>query len=179
MSCAKKEIVNFSPAHAAVNITKYKEMVEERILELTQSDNILQKIKEGKTVSEQEAEELAQRLHEEHPNITLALLQRIYQNQKGKFIQFIKHILGIEILESFPTTVSTSIDLFIQEHNYLSARQLEFLNLLRDYLIERGNIQKRDLIHAPFTLIHPNGIRGVFSKKEIAEIVSLTEKLVA
>ena len=175
----KKEIVDFSPAYSAVSITKYKEMVEERILELTQSDSILQKIKNGETINEIEAERLAQRLHDEHPNITLELLQRIYQNQKGKFVQFIKHILGIEIIESFPITVSTSIDQFIQEHTYLSARQLEFLNLLRDYLIERGNIQKRDLIHAPFTLIHPNGIRGIFSPKEIAEIVSLTEKLVA
>jgi type I restriction enzyme R subunit len=175
----KKEIVEFSPAHSAVSIAKYKEIVEERILELTNSDTVLQKIKNGESVSEEEAEQLAKRLYDEYPNITLELLQRIYQNQKGKFIQFIKHILGIEILESFPEVVSKSMDQFIQEHGYLSARQLEFLDLLREYLIERGNIQKRDLIYAPFTLIHPNGIRGVFSPTEIDEIVSLTEKLVA
>jgi type I restriction enzyme R subunit len=56
---------------------------------------------------------------------------------------------------------------------------LEFINLLRDYIIQRGKIQKKDLIQAPFTVIHPQGIRGVFSPKEIEEILTLTQELVA
>jgi type I restriction enzyme, R subunit len=90
-----------------------------------------------------------------------------------------RHILGIEILESFPDTVSRSIDQFIAEHPTLTSHQLQFLNLLRDYLIHRGGIEKRDLIQAPFTIIHPSGIRGVFSPAEINEILALTERLAA
>jgi hypothetical protein len=63
--------------------------------------------------------------------------------------------------------------------NGIYTRQLEFLHLLRDYLIERGDLQKRDLIQAPFTLIHPEGIRGVFSPREIEEILEMAKKLVA
>ena len=174
-----KETVEFGPEHEAVSIARYKEMVEERILALTAQNPILQKLKKGGQLDDTEATQLANTLHDEHPNITLELLRRVYNNQKARFEQFIRHILGIEILESFPKTVSKSIDQFIQEHPYLSARQLEFLNLLRDYIINRGDLQKRDLIQAPFTLIHPNGIRGVFSSKEIEEILSLTQKLVA
>ncbi len=174
-----KEMIEFGPDHEAISIAKYKQMVEEKILALTSNNPILQKLEEGQEISEHEAELLAEELHNEHPHITVELLRRIYQNQKAHFVQLIKHILGIEILESFPETVSKSIDLFIQKHTNLSTRQLGFLNLLREYIIDRGNIQKRDLIQAPFTLIHPNGIRGVFSPREIEEIVSLTEQLVA
>ena len=46
------------------------------------------------------------------------------KHQKAHFIQFIRHILGLEILESFPETVSKSIDQFIQEHTDLGKRQL-------------------------------------------------------
>ncbi|MFC2152891.1 type I restriction-modification enzyme R subunit C-terminal domain-containing protein, partial [Bacteroidota bacterium] len=126
-----------------------------------------------------EAEQLAEQLHEEEPYITIDLLQKVYRNRRAKFIQFIKHILGIELLQSFPDTVSKAIDQFIQQHTYLTTRQLEFINLLRDYIIERGKIQKRDFIQAPFTVIHPQGIRGIFSPKEIEEIIVLTENLVA
>jgi type I restriction enzyme, R subunit len=174
-----KEMIEFGPDHEAISIAKYKQMVEEKILALTSNNPILQKLEKSQEISESEAELLAEELHNEHPHITVELLRRIYKNQKAHFVQFIKHILGIEILESFPETVSKSIDLFIQKHTNLSTRQLDFLKLLREYIIDRGNIQKRDLIQAPFTLIHPNGIRGVFSPREIEEIVSLTEQLVA
>ena len=56
---------------------------------------------------------------------------------------------------------------------------MEFLNLLKNFIIEREKVEKRDLINAPFTVIHPQGIRGVFSLTEINEILLLTERLVA
>ena len=174
-----KEFVEFGPEHESLSITQYRELVERKVNELTASNPILQKIREGATVSEEEAEELATQLHEEHPHITLPLLRRVYQHQRASFIRFIRHILGIEPLESFPDTVSRSIDQFITEHPTLTSHQLQFLNLLRDFLIDRGGIEKRDLIQAPFTVIHPSGIRGSFSPAEITEILSLTERLAA
>ena len=68
---------------------------------------------------------------------------------------------------------------FIQQHTNLSSRQLDFLNLLKNFVIEREKIEKKDLINAPFTVIHPQGIRGVFAPAEINEILALTEKLAA
>ena len=174
-----KEMVEFGPQHEAVSIARYKELVEQKILELAEQNPILQKLQSGAIIDEQEAEQLAEELHNEHPHITLELLQRIYQNKKARFVQLIKHILGIEIIESFPETVSKSIDQFIQEHTTLSTRQLDFLRVLREFVIENGDIQKRDLIQAPFTMIHPNGIRGIFSPAEIDEILTLTQQLVA
>lgn len=174
-----KEMVEFGPQNEAVSITKYRELVESRIAELTASNPILQKLKAGDTISESEAEKLAAELHEDDPHITINLLRKVYNHQKANFIQFIKHILGIEILKSIEEEVSTAVQQFISEHTYLTTRQIEFLNLLKDYIIERGNIEKRDLVQAPFTIIHPKGIRGIFSPTEIQEILKITEKFAA
>lgn len=174
-----KEMVEFGPEHEAVSISKYREMVEGKVLELLALNPILQKIKAGEQINENEAEQLAEDLHNEHPNITIELLRRTYNNRNAHFIQFIKHILGLEILESFSETVSNAIEQFMQMHTDLTTRQLDFLNLLSEFLIDRGDIRKRDLIEAPFTLIHPDGIRGVFSPREIEEIIKLTNDLVA
>jgi type I restriction enzyme R subunit len=174
-----KEWVEFGPQHEAVSISRYREMVEAMIAELTAHNPILQKIKNGEEVSPAEAHELTELLHIEHPHITEDLLRQVYKNRKARFIQFIRHILGIEILKSFPETVSEAFDHFIQQHSNLSSRQLEFLNLLKGFIIEREKVEKRDLINAPFTVIHPQGIRGVFSPAEINEILQLTEQLAA
>lgn len=183
----EKDVLEISLAALAAEKRKYEvlkenliEQISERmVLELTNNNPILQKIKSGAAVSEAEAEQLAETLHNDYPHITEDLLRTVYKNRKAKFIQFIRHILGIEILESFPETVAKAFDQFIREHSHLNIQQLNFLNLLRDYILERETIQKRDLIQAPFTIIHPRGIRGLFSPAEIDEIVKLTERLVA
>lgn len=174
-----KEHVEFGPQHEAVSIAKYKELVEEKIKELTAINPILQKILNGESITEAESDQLADELHNEHPHITLDLLRRVYNHRKAQFVQFIKHILGIEILESFPTTVGKSFDQFIAEHSYLSSRQLQFLELLRNFIIEKGEFQKRNLVESPFTMVHPDGIMGVFHPNEIKEIIALTEKILA
>jgi len=175
----KKEWVEFGPQHEAVSITRYREMVETLIVELIEHNSVLQKIKKGEAVSSNEARELAELLHEERPHITEDLLRQVYKNNKARFIQFIRHILGIEVLKSFPDEVSTAFDQFIRAHTNLSSRQMEFLNLLKNFIVEREKVEKRDLINAPFTVIHPQGIRGVFSPAEINEILLLTERLAA
>jgi len=174
-----KEWVEFGPQHEAVSITRYREMVENLIAELTAHNAVLQKIKNGEAVGSEEADELAELLHEEHPHITEDLLRQVYKNRKARFIQFIRHILGIEVLKSYPDQVSAAFDQFIRAHTTLGSRQMEFLNLLKGFIIEREKVEKRDLISAPFTVIHPQGIRGVFSPLEINEILQLTERLAA
>ena len=175
----KKEWVEFGPQNEAVSVSRYREMVEALIVELTEHNPVLQKIKNGEDVSNDEANELAELLHEEHPHITEALLRQVYKNRKAHFIQFIRHILGIEVLQSFPDTVSAAFDRFIRAHTTLNSRQLEFLGLLKNFIVEREKVEKRDLINTPFTVIHPQGIRGVFSPAEINEILQLTERLAA
>ena len=175
----KKEWVEFGPQHEAVSITRYREMVEALIVELTEHNPILLKIKNGEAVTTDEATELANLLHEEHPHITENLLRQVYKNRKARFIQFIRHILGIEVLQSFPETVSTAFDQFIRAHTTLNSRQLEFLTLLKNFIVEREKVEKKDLINTPFTVIHPQGIRGVFSPAEINEILQLTERVAA
>ena len=175
----KKEWVEFGPQHEAVSITRYREMVEALIAELTEHNPILLKIKNGEAVTTDEATELANLLHEEHPHITENLLRQVYKNRKARFIQFIRHILGIEVLQSFPDTVSEAFDRFIRAHTTLNSRQLEFLTLLKNFIVEREKVEKKDLINTPFTVIHPQGIRGVFSPAEINEILQLTEQLAA
>jgi type I restriction enzyme R subunit len=175
----KKEWVEFGPQHEAASITRYREMVEALITELTEHNPVLQKIKSGEMVRADETNELAELLHEEHPHITEDLLRQVYKNRKARLIQFIRHILGIEVLKSFPDEVSAAFDQFIRAHTTLSSRQLDFLNLLKNFIVEREKVEKRDLISAPFTVIHPQGIRGVFSPAEINEILRLTERLAA
>jgi len=175
----EKEHVVFGPQNEAVSIQRYKEMVEEKVKILLHDLPVLQKIKDGEIITDVEIEELTWRLSHESPHITVDLLRKVYNNKNAALIQFIKHILGIEVLEDFPTIITKAFDDFIAKHTDLSGKQLDFLRLLQTYIIEKGNAERKDLISAPFTRIHPNGIRGVFDGKMMNEILELIHVLAA
>ncbi|MHC1778937.1 MAG: DEAD/DEAH box helicase family protein [Bacteroidales bacterium] len=175
----EKEFVEFGPQHEALSVAKYRELVEKKINELVSSSPILQKLKLGQEITTLEAEQLAEELHNEHPHITIDLLRKVYNHRKAALVQFIKHILGIEQLETFAETVTKAFDDFISKHSYLTSRQLQFLDLLKNFVLEKGDVSKRNLIESPFTMLHPEGIRGIFNQKEIDEILSLTQKVLA
>ena len=145
----EKEFVEFGADRESVSITKYKEMVENKITELLNKNPILQKLKNGENIAHDEIETLAKTLHYEDPYITIDLLRRVYMNKKAPFLKFIKHILGLEELKNFPDTVSESFDKFIRIHPTLTTTQLKFLELLKNYIIDNGDITKKDLIQAP------------------------------
>lgn len=175
----EKERVVFGPQQETVSIERYKEMVEEKIKILLNDLPILQKIKDNEPISDIEIEELTWLLSHESPHITVDLLRKVYNNRNAALVQFIKHILGIEILEDFPTTITKAFDTFIAKQSDLSVKQLDFLRLLQTFLIEKGSVERKDLISAPFTRIHPNGIRGVFDGKRMEEILQFINALAA
>lgn len=176
---AEKEFIEFGPQHEALSVAQYRELVEKKINELVSSSPILQKLKQGLDITPDEAEQLAEELHNEHLHITIDLLRKVYNHRKAALVQFIKHILGIEQLETFAETVTKAFDDFIIKHSYLSSSQLQFLDLLKNFVLEKGDVSKRNLIESPFTMIHPEGIRGIFNQKEIDEILNLTQQVLA
>ena len=175
----KKEMIEFGPENDLVSVSRYKDMVEAMVQELADQNPVLKKIKSGDRITEDELNELAQMMNEKDPFVTEKLLQRVYGNQHAKFLQFIKHILQVEIVHSFEETVTLAFDEFIKLHNNLSSNQIEFMTVLKKYLIDKGRIEKKDLINPPFTQLHPQGILGVFSPQEIEEIITVIQRVAA
>lgn len=63
---------------------------------------------------------------------------------------------------------------FIAKH-HLTADQTEFLNMVIDYLTERGLMDPRSLYESPFTDINSLGVEGVFKRAEVIELVGIIE----
>lgn len=174
-----KESVDFGPQHGSMSVARYREMLESKIHELEDKNPLLQKIKKGELLTDEETAELAEILHQEYPPVTEELLKQVYQNRRAKFIELLKHIMGLQLLPSFEEEVSASFDNYLKQHTHFTTRQIEFMEVLRTYILEKGRLDKQDLVQSPFTRLHPEGILGVFSTEEIKEILTITEALVA
>jgi type I restriction enzyme R subunit len=172
-----KETIEFGPQHERIPVDKYRRMVEEFIRELVKTNPVLQKITRGDEITDEEIEELDRILQAHRPHVTTQILREIYDNRSAKFIQLIKHILGIEEIATFTETVSHAFDEFLREHSTFGEKQIQFILTLKTFILQRGTVEKKDLIHAPFTQLHPEGVRGIFKPAEIDEILQLTQKI--
>ncbi len=175
----KKKLIEFGPENEQVSVTRYREMVEETVKTMARHDLTLQRIKSGEIITDEELEKLAQILNEKDPFVTEKLLKRVYDNDHAKLLQFIKHILGVEQIKSFEDEVSQLFAEFVINHTHFTSKQLQFLDILKGFVIDKGKVEKRDLIGAPFTQLDQKGILGVFSIDVVNEIVELTKRFSA
>src|SRR6266540_944462 len=104
---------------------------------------------------------------------------RIPRSTRSGFVQLIRHVLGVAPLERWSTVVTREFERFIAAHTAYTALQIRFLQTLRTFILQRRRVERRDLVEAPFTQLHPQGIRGVFPPAEIDSILGLTHQLVA
>lgn len=173
----EKEFIKFGPANERITIQKYREKVEALVKKLEVENSILQKIKKGEEVSHEEIEELADTLSEYEPYPTETNLQKAYDARRVSFVDLIKYIMGIGGLVTFSDKVSEAFAEFIAEHNTLASNQIQFLIVLRDFIINNGELSKKDLVGEPFTKINNRGFLGIFDQQMQSEILQFTDRI--
>jgi len=173
----EKGYIKFGPEHERITVQKYRERVEALIKNLEQKNVVLRKIKAGESITEEEINQLAATLQANDPYPTEENLQKAYEARKVKFLDLIKYIMGVSGLVTFPEKVTTAFDGFIAEHNNLTAKQLQFIQTLQTFIIENGELSKKDLVSEPFTKFHNNGFLGLFDHQLQQEILQLTDKI--
>lgn len=172
-----KDYVEFGPEMEQATVGEYRKKLEAKLQALLQTNEVLQRLKNGETLDEVDLEELSAILQGEDPYVTLDILKRIYDNRSAKFIDFIKHILGLQKLQTRTEVITKAFDHFISEHNDFTAAQINFLKILKSFMLERGKVSKPNLVQAPFTNFHPDGIRGMFLPAQLKEILSFIEEI--
>lgn len=176
---AVHERIAVGPDGRDVPIVAYRQRVEETIRRLLADNPVLQRLQSGEDVSEGDLRELAELLARQDPGIDEEKLRKVYDVRQASFVRLIRHVLGIEPLERWSTFVTREFEDFIAEHTTYTALQIRFLQTMRTFILQRGVVERRDLVDSPFTQLHPQGIRGVFPAREIDEVVGFAQGLVA
>jgi type I restriction enzyme, R subunit len=176
---AARERIVVGPEGRNMTIAAYRQRVEETVRRLLEDNVVLQRLQRGEEVSDRDLTELAQLLKRQDPEIDEEKLRRVYDVRQASFVRLLRHVLGVETLERWSTFVTRKFEDFIADHSTYSALQIRFLQTLRTFILQRGQVERRHLVDSPFTQIHPQGIRGVFPPREIDEVIGFAQGLVA
>ena len=85
----------------------------------------------------------------------------------GRCLTFIRSLVGLD-----HETAKQAFSQFISGAS-VSANQIEFINLVVDYLTENGVMEADRLYESPFTDINPQGPEGVFPSAEVDQMVQV------
>jgi type I restriction enzyme, R subunit len=89
--------------------------------------------------------------------------------QKIQIGTFIRSLVGLD------REAAKSVFAEFQEEKNLTSDQIEFLDMIINYLTERGVMEPRLLYESPFTDINDMGVEGVFETAQVVELINILD----
>ena len=150
-----------------MDMVAYRNRVNKALQAIIDDSETLQKIKQGKPVSEKDLEELCSLVLTQEPGLDLHELQD-YFPQAGSLDRAIRGIIGMD-----PKTVHERFTKFVQAHSNLASHQIKFLDLLQNHIAKFGSIDIAQLYEPPFTTLHSDGPDGLFDGPLVDELLDI------
>lgn len=145
----------------------YRQEVEKTLQPLFNQDPVLQKIRAGVAVTENELEQLNALVHTQNARIDLKLLKEFYPESSLGIDQLLRTIIGLDA-----QAIDNKFQAFIQQHHItLNSVQQRFLALLKSEICRTGQMTIESLYEQPFIALHRDGIDGLF-KDEQANLIA-------
>ena len=140
----------------------FRQEVEKTLAPLFETDSVLQKIRAGNPVSEDDIARLNALVHIQNPNVDLNTLKEFYPDSTASLDKILRTIVGMD-----KEAIEQSFTKFVQQtHTHMNAKQQRFIGLLKNHLVRYGVIKIDQLYDAPFTQVHDMGLDGVFSEAQ-------------
>jgi type I restriction enzyme R subunit len=153
-----------------LELTAYRRRVYDVLAPLFETSAALRKIRQGQAISEQELDELQAMVLEQDPSLDLGVLRAFYPEFANNLGQVLQSIVGLDA-----KVVNEVFAEFVHSHPGLQARQVKFLEMLKNHIGKYGSLQLDQLYEAPFTRLAPEGIEGVFDDDTIDELRDLLD----
>lgn len=175
---ASLEHLEVMPGLDGVQVKEYRNRVEALVRTIEESNPVLHKIKQGGRPTDEELKSLSVFLQSQSMAVTVDSLRKAYVDRQAGLVRLLRYALGTEQPGTWDAKVAEAFEAFVQAHAFGSA-QLQFLETLKAYVLNHHKVVRENLVEAPFTQLHPQGVLGLFRGLEIEEIVEFSENLVA
>ncbi len=163
--------VEIGPEGERVDKRDYVTNWERTIQVAAKDDPIIQKIRNGELLSEQEEQTLSEHLNRPEMYFNEENLRRAYRRPGGNLIDFIRAALGNLKIKSREEELTENFQAWLVAKS-LTPQQAQYLSLLKNRGIARGKIEVVDLFTPPLSILNAAelGIE-LFGEKGLKEII--------
>lgn len=143
----------------------YREQIVDAMRRVLQASPAAEKIRRRESISSGELDDLVGLILTEDPALSRADLDGYFGDLPGGLEGLLRRLAGLDA-----HAVRQAFDAFRAGHD-LTSRQLQFLNMLRNRIVQAGGLSIRELYEAPFIAIDHHGFDGVFTDQRLSEEV--------
>jgi type I restriction enzyme R subunit len=159
----------YVPRLEGLELVEYKIRVEKVLKAHFMQNSILQRIRAGQPVRDDELEELTRLVLEVDDKANVKHLTGHDPTTRTSLLSVFRGLVGLDT-----AAVEAAFAGFVHKHPKLSAQQLRFLQVLQNYIAQNGGIEIERLYEPPFTNIHSESVDGVFKdESEVSEIFAI------
>jgi len=153
---------------------QYRRRLKDILDKMVDRNPVLQKIRKDEPVIQAELDGLASTILTENPGVNLSVLNDFYGRTADNLRTTIRELVGME-----SGAVEQHFTDFLHQHPQLTHKQVQFMNLLKQYISEHGSITIDKLYEAPFTHVSHEGIDGVFTTSDVDDLLAVLKPFVA
>jgi len=145
--------VEIGPEGERVDKRDYITNWEKTIKAAAKDDPILQKLRRGELLTEQEEQALAERLNRPEMYFNEENLRRAYRQPGGNLIDFIRAALGNLKIKSREEELTENFQAWLVAKS-LTPQQAQYLSLIKNRGITKGKIDLGDLFKPPLSILN-------------------------
>lgn len=149
--------IEIGPEGERVDKKEYISTWKTAIQGMVEDDEILQKVRAGEDLDENEETELANRLNQPKNYFNEDNLRKAYQDRSRTLIDFIKAALGLIKVKTREQKIRENFNAWLVTKNF-SPDQASYLSLLKNRGIAQGSVDINDLFKPPLSLLNAGGI---------------------
>lgn len=146
----------------------YRRRLKDILDQMLVANPTLQKIHKGEPIAEPELKTLTSTILTSHPSVSLEVLNEFYGRTADQLHLTVREIIGLDA-----QAIEEHFKGFLHAHPSLTAQQVRFMNLLKNYIAQHGSIVVEKLYEPPFDSISHEGIDGVFAPEDVGELVAV------
>jgi type I restriction enzyme R subunit len=163
--------VEVGPEGERVDKREYLSNWEKTIRASSKDDRLLKKVREGDPLTAEEEKALADRLNNPRYYFNEENLRRAYEQPGKTLIDFIRAALGTARVKTREEELTENFQAWLVAKS-LTPQQAQYLSLLKNRGIARGQIELDDLFKPPLSILNAAGL-GVelFGEKGLKEVI--------
>jgi type I restriction enzyme, R subunit len=150
---------------ASHDVERFREKTHQ-FLKAHENDPVIQKLRFNEKLSKDDLAALEEMLVNAG-TCSIADMKQLHAD--GGLGLFVRSLTGLD-----REAAKRAFDNFLSGKT-LSANQIQFVNLVVDYLTQRGWMDTGQLYESPFTDFSPKGVEGIFGGEQVAEIIAALE----
>lgn len=175
-SITQRSWIIYGPTGEGAFAESYREQVEALVRRLADQLPELAKLKNGKTLGQDELERISATLNQADLFVTEETLRKAFEAPAASLTDFLRHMLceGAD-LPNREERINAAFDTFISKHGYLRANQLNFLRAVKAAVLRHGRITLAALNAPPLSRV--GRVEALFPAQDINELIALTNQL--